>query len=432
MVSTFYSSNEQKQKDYLTQRRLQEDNDFDQQERVDDELEKELGLEQRASKTALMAQRVAKKLSTLNTPEKIASVNDILLNAINNSKLTELFDKIKKIPNNKLNKKQQLIRDDLSNTENKRIINELIQEAMPNGPDAIRKTVLESLGGVENVDLVIDMINKTKDANLTQPTKISTQSKIDKTKPNVLDVVGFTDGTKLSKSKKKKGDLMEYYTSEGYDPLNEIGFTNKLPKDLLNEIGFTNKLKPTIVPRSNEVASEFKDIEILDTIIENNELTELFDELKVIPEQYLNKYEKKIQNKLKTAEVKDIINNLISKAIDTSNQKNIKYIVLNRLVDTVKERKALEDMIMKSTPATSVMSDAPKIDLRRYNKGAPKKDTNEELNIFSELLVKFNNSNDSKRKKLSNTLNNMIGRQMKENPKIAERMIELKSALHRR
>lgn len=169
MVSTFYSSNEKKQKDYIKNRYLQEQNDDEQQNRVDRSIKKNLDLEEQATELSKLATRVVNKLGSelpqLGYSEKkqlTYSPIKLLTNSINNGQLTTLFDELKALPDSSLNKTQLLIRNDLNDPENKKMINFLIEDAIPNGADAIAKTVVESLGGVGNEQLVLDMISKVE------------------------------------------------------------------------------------------------------------------------------------------------------------------------------------------------------------------------------------------------------------------------------
>lgn len=167
MVSTFYSSNQQKQKDYIKNRYIQEQNDDEQQNRVDRSIIKNLNLEEQATELSKLATRVVNRLGSELIPfnqgkltSKQLTPMQYLTNSINNGQLTQLFEKIKKLPSSKLNKTQLLIRNDLNDTENKKMINFQIENALPNGADAIAKTVVESLGGIGNEDKVLDMIEK--------------------------------------------------------------------------------------------------------------------------------------------------------------------------------------------------------------------------------------------------------------------------------
>jgi len=62
MVSLFYSSNEKKQRKYIKDRQLEEINQANQQEIVDNAIDKELGFEQKATKLSKLASRVIGKI----------------------------------------------------------------------------------------------------------------------------------------------------------------------------------------------------------------------------------------------------------------------------------------------------------------------------------------------------------------------------------
>lgn len=360
----FYKSNEAKERKYVKENKIRELNDEAQQEIVDEQIDKELGLDRKATNIGLLSKRVADKLVSSSeraraesrnaTSSKNRSGGDILLSAINNGKLSELFNKLKALPDSLLSKTQRLIRDDLKNEETKKIVNELIAESIPNGPEAIKIAVLQSLGGVNNEDIVLDMI-----------TKLST--------------------------------------------------------DILDTVGFTNKLKPRL--NSN--------LDILDNAVKFNKLSELFKELKSIPEDYLNDTQKNIKLKLSNPQAKEIINDLIANAVDMGNIKELNKIVLNELISVgnKKEQKDLNEMLNMTSAATSVMSDAPqKIDGRMFNKGK-KKDTNAELNEFSNLLIQYENAPRGRKGPFNQKLKNIIGRQRKINPKTADRMLQMKNAI---
>lgn len=160
MVSSFYSSNENKLKKFVEDRRIKEENEDVQQEIVDEQIAKELGLEAKATRIGDLSKRIARKLGTVDT--NIINTTDILGTAINNGKLTELFDKLKMLPDSSLNATQKIIKKDLSNPEFKNVMNTLIDEALPNGVDAIKEAVITTLGGTENQKEVLDMFNKIK------------------------------------------------------------------------------------------------------------------------------------------------------------------------------------------------------------------------------------------------------------------------------
>lgn len=173
MVSLFYSSNEKKQRKYIKDRQLEEINQANQQEIVDNALDKELGFEQKATKLSKLASRVIGKigneivddLSSTSFKSKLNQLNmsplDYLKNSVENGTLSQLFDKIKVLPNSVLSRKQQIIRDDLNNPEIKALVNDELAAVASSGTDNIVNTVLEVLGGNGNNDDILDMVSKT-------------------------------------------------------------------------------------------------------------------------------------------------------------------------------------------------------------------------------------------------------------------------------
>jgi len=166
MVSSFYSSNESKQRKYIKENKIRELNQEAQQEIVDDQVATELGLEQKATKLSALSKRITDKL--VGVKPEVLRGDTILLRAINNSQLSDLFEKIKLLKDSTLTKTQQSIRNNLSVQRNKDIINSLIQEAVPNGVDAIKSTVINALGGDGNEESVLELITKADKINLKE------------------------------------------------------------------------------------------------------------------------------------------------------------------------------------------------------------------------------------------------------------------------
>ncbi len=160
-MSLFYKSNEAKERKYVKENKIRELNDEAQQEIVDEQIDKELGLDRKATNIGLLSKRVADKLVNAKRQGE-----DILLNAINNGKLSELFDKIKLLPDSALTKNQQYIRDNLKVKQNKDNINELIQEAIPDGAEAIKSVIIQSLGDPENQNSLLDLVSKANKLNM--------------------------------------------------------------------------------------------------------------------------------------------------------------------------------------------------------------------------------------------------------------------------
>lgn len=168
-MSLFYSSNQKRQQKYIINRRLQEVNDENQQKIVDDAIDKELGLETESTNLGKLASRVINKLGNELLPKelnvKLQEYNltpmEFLTKSIKDGTLSNLFEKLKKLPNNILNKTQRAIRDDLSNSQTKDFLNNDIQENLSKGPLEVAKSLVENLGGSENIDNTLDMIDKS-------------------------------------------------------------------------------------------------------------------------------------------------------------------------------------------------------------------------------------------------------------------------------
>lgn len=62
MVSSFYSSNESKQRKYIKENKIRELNQEAQQEIVDAQIDAELGLESKATKLSALSKRITDKL----------------------------------------------------------------------------------------------------------------------------------------------------------------------------------------------------------------------------------------------------------------------------------------------------------------------------------------------------------------------------------
>lgn len=171
MVSSFYSSNEKKLKQFKEDRKIKQVNEEYQQEIVDNQINKDLGLETRATNLAKLASRVVNKIGTeiMPTQQTFSTLQytplKLLINSINNGTLSQLFQKIKELPNNSLNKTQKLIKQDMSKPEIKELLNDSIAEALPDGPEAVAKAVVDTLGGDGNEKEVLEMIDYSSDEN---------------------------------------------------------------------------------------------------------------------------------------------------------------------------------------------------------------------------------------------------------------------------
>ena len=234
MASLFYSSNEKKQRKYIKDRQLEEINQANQQEIVDNALDKELGFEQKATKLSKLASRVIGKigneivddLSSTSFKSKLNQLNisplDYLKNSVEKGTLSQLFDKIKALPNSILNRRQQIIRDDLNNPEIKALMNDELAAVASSGIDNIVNTILEVLGGNENYDDVLDMVSKAKKATHNESRRGPKPGSKNKTKDekdeeqisDILsemgDAVALKNGVKFRKNKKNLPIIKKY------------------------------------------------------------------------------------------------------------------------------------------------------------------------------------------------------------------------------
>lgn len=158
-----------------------------------------------------------------------------------------------------------------------------------------------------------------------------------------------------------------------------------------------------------------------------------------------SKVQQELINRLNEREIGNTMNDLLDRIDENINRRiankqmseedKLSQVMENTIKQRMAElraRKAEKKRSMSnSSDTTSIMSDAPKIDMRRYNKGATPKDTNKELEIFTNLLIQFDQSSGQERKSINTKIRDLIKRQEKTNPKIALRMSELKSALNR-
>jgi hypothetical protein len=277
-MSLFYSNNEKKQRRYIKENKIRELNQEAQQEIVDAQLEKELGLEKKATNISLLTRRITDKL--VGVQPAVVKGSEILLNSINNSKLTELFNKMKTLPDSSLNKTQRLIRDDLKNETNKTIINAIISEAVPNGVDAIKQAVLDALGGTnaENNELVLDMIFKTN--------KINTKD---------LSVKNITD------KKDKKREEIE---------------TKKMSKE---------------------------DFDVLDKYVRRNELSTLFKKLREKKEPF-NENERVIISKLNDPKLIESLNNISFDYTEKGDEEKLGVALMKEMDLNKKQRKEFRVM----------------------------------------------------------------------------------------
>lgn len=120
-MSSFYSSNEKKYNKYLTENKLREVNQEEQQLVTDAKLAQEFGLETHSSNIGRLTNRVINKLITKDLqPTKKINSNNILMEAINKGDLSTLLNIMKTIkPDNSA--EQEVLR----NISDKKILDQI-------------------------------------------------------------------------------------------------------------------------------------------------------------------------------------------------------------------------------------------------------------------------------------------------------------------
>jgi hypothetical protein len=491
-MSLFYKSNESKERKYVKENKIRELNEEAQQQIVDDAIDTELGLDRKATNIGLLSKRVAEKL--ISSKPEIQNGELILLSSINNGKLSELFNKIQLLPDSDLTKNQQYIRDNLKNKQNKDIINGLIEQALPDGVEAIKSVILEALGGENNKSSLLDLINKAnklniKDyANTVQPSSKKSKNKENElmakedinyavkpiaSKPATpaqieaqnkaqadLDLISlFQQDVKEARKKQALKDLDQLSADEDLrlrknfksaledmmDEVNNRSATAKARKQYKEDKMILDKMMQLIEnQRMHDSFIEFSKAGINEALKEKlyKNLRSLVNERranKAITSNRIKRTEISELNDMGQAHNEKKTNNLIKsdlkrEYLNMYNTAKAQEAIVNRKVNKIKLYKPIESKTksrsLSDTTTEQGTLAGEKIDLRNLNKGAPKNNTNEELNKFTDLLVKFHNSKGRERSEYNQVLNNIMSRQ--QNLAIVKRMKDMKSSLHRR
>lgn len=377
-----YVSNQTRQRRYLKLRRGEEENALDQQQVLDDLIAEDLGLDTTADYLNKVNKRIADRLK-----KEVA---------IKNAK-------------------------DLSK---ERIVNE--QELMGREDELSKKR-----------EDISKMLSKTK------PTEDQLKSQAEQ--QAALDLIAlFQQDVKEGRKRQAKKDLERLNLEEDYR-LRQV-FQQALD-DMMDEVNLRDSKK---AQNEREILSKLMDL------IEQQKLADAWERLEYNKNLATEEFAKKIQRNLKAAmenkkfmkDVKQGIYNEKAKKWkeelpvretmdDLLTNVEVKDKISGRKVNKIPLQKnvkfndiiqsSLSKNIIPTSPSnTSIMSDMPqKIDMRWYNPGANKKDTNVELENFVDVLQKFDKSNGEDRTKLRKNIDNIINRQKKINPLIADRMKNL-------
>jgi hypothetical protein len=255
MVSSFYSSNEAKERKYVKENRIREINQRTQQEIVDEQIDNELGLESKSTKLSSLAKRIVNKLGddlfdkNVETKKQLSAF-DILTEAIKNKKLTELFQGIKSLPDNLLTKGEASDVKLLKAPEvKKQFNNELTAIIERKGtPTATDITKIAKKSGI---DFLGELTKKAKErAERLEANPLNMDEKVIKTKPKPPFQAELEAELESRKVGRKKDPDLDQNRFAKLTDLLELAETKKLNraeqkqmnnlKTQLRKSGFTN------------------------------------------------------------------------------------------------------------------------------------------------------------------------------------------------
>jgi hypothetical protein len=433
-MSSFYSTNEQKQRKYLKERAKEADNEYDQQERVWEAVDKELGLETRASNIGEFSKRVAR---LANKSVMDTSGDSILASSIKSGTLSELFDKVKLIESSKLTHREDVLRNFLGN--NKTTLNEVINENLQHGPDAIKKAIIAAVG--DEADTLLSLIEKankisTKDY---QSPNIGKSSLLSRMESKERDAMGDEDinynvkvpgkpPTKAQLEAQAKAqaelDLISLFqqdVKEGRKRETKMNLERlEEDKDLHIRQVFHNVLGE--MKRQNErnkKTAEYKEqkamLDKIMNLIENQRMYDSFENFS--KDRYYDAIADKIQRNLKKAinykKNMDTINNYISKEAFKQFNKGL----------TSDSKSGHGDYDSDTTTFEQSLA-GEKIDNRAFNPGRAKYTLEQNKKMFDDALNSYKNA--AKTSQYNKTMTNIINRMPDGSDK--EEMISKKEA----
>ena len=415
-MSSFYSNNEQKQRKYLKERAKEAENEYEQQERVYDAVDKELGLETQATNIGELSKRVAR---LANKSIMTTGGDTILESSIKSGKLSELFDKIKLIESKKLTHREDILREFLNN--NKTVLNEAINESLPHGPDAIKNAIIAAVG--DEADTMMSLIEKANKISVKdyQSPNINKSILLPKKESKERDAMASEDvnyNVKVSGKPPTKAqleaqakaqaelDLISLFqqdVKEGRKRETKMNL-ERLEKDKDKHIRqvFHNVLGEMKQQNErNKGAAEYKEqkamIDKIMNLIENQRMYDSFE--KFSKDRYYDAIADKIQRNLKKA-----IN--YKKNIATINKYTSKE-AIKQFNNGLASLGSNKDYDSDTTTFEQSLA-GEKIDNRAFNSGRARKTIDEDIDLFNKTLPVYMRA--VNKKNYYNTLNNIIQR----------------------
>lgn len=163
MVSSFYSSNQQKLKKYTADRRVEEHNGDIQQAKVYQKIAEENQDIEAADRLAKLGMNIMGKVASTTLPivnkqggVAKMTVKEHITSMIESGSLSSWWDSIKRIPPTKLSKKARIVQDDIKHNEMlKQTLNELVSKVALSGVPGAQPLFKQG-------EIVPGIISKTK------------------------------------------------------------------------------------------------------------------------------------------------------------------------------------------------------------------------------------------------------------------------------
>lgn len=354
MVSSFYSSNQSKERAYVDENKIRMLNDEAQQQIVDAEIEKELGIERTSTNLSKLASRIFKKIITADKPEVVKS-------KFSDSKDNRYID------------------------ENALMASEDINYALKPLPSTpITPAQLEAQAKAQaNLDLISLFQQDVKEARKKQALRD-------------LDELNEMEDLRLRNNYMK---VLQELKSE----ISSKSAREQSKKQFQEDKMVLDKMMQLIEnQRMHDSFMEFSNLSIRDALaskIQRN-LKSALNYKKSMSE--VNKFLKKerigaASEKVLKSQVGKTMNDMINTL-----EKNILTERRNKNMSSYfkKQEDDFFDDIQSITSASTV---APQIDMRVYNKGRPSKSVQEKYKEMMEIMSKPVNSRSAQeKKKLSN------------------------------
>ncbi len=448
MSGLYYKSNNARENAYEKARREQEILNNKQQDELDiKHMENLSEMSQAATYGRLMKNTFGEIMNSSEfsgVKKLVSNLNSTLTAIINSGKLDETVKSLISIPSSNLTPEAKIVIKKFKDPSMKDLINVEISNALKEGatPPQIAKIFKDMTAGKgEKGDKIMSELLSILEA------KGELNASINSTRGKKFgSVPEDSDLAKQSKAMEEL-DLLSLFQQDVKEGKKRIEQEEKKQKALeeLEKLNAEEDLK--VRTKFHNMLDEMKAVQLkqakdkqvvskLMELLEREKMAAAFEQFsKVAMDNALReKIQRNIRNLFYYKKNMATINKYTSKEAIKQFNNNLKLASVSRtgheqsLVNTKREG---DDWDIKSEADTVEGSLAgQKIDRRMFNTGAPKKDTNVELNDFTDLLIEYFNAGKGKKKASYDKIKNIIKRQP--NEKIRERMNKQFDAVKRK